>query len=456
MKSSLSIKELIAVIIRHGRTAVILMLVCGLLAGAYKARALVSEAKSYSEQAFDAEVLDEEYRVSLEEYYREKASLDTSLKNCRNRLRGILQYNDASILAKVNPYEEWVTGMTFVITPAGAGDSDAEQRIFLINQAVNQYLAYFSGVPLQNNLPGYDYQGAADKYIREMITLEDAGSGTLVLEAIGVGWSDSQQLAEAVSDLLTAQQDGISKATIPHTLEVVSSATKMVVDVDLADKQNADIERTAEFKSQIGVLDTKLKALKMPTPNTVVSSPASIAKESAQFAVLGVILALFLDVFLIILLYLFSDRVEFASHLGENLSIPFLGSVKEKGSVWKRLSDRYLGEHSSGGSSENESFIQKTSSVYLNPNAPVALLTTLNKSEADAAVSSALRGMTLNGNKPAFIANAAANPAAVEAISSGMQIVLLEQEGKSRWRDVSAIADMVKTSGNAIKGYVKL
>ncbi len=48
MKSSLSIKELIAVIIRHGRTAVILMLVCGLLAGAYKARALVSEAKSYS------------------------------------------------------------------------------------------------------------------------------------------------------------------------------------------------------------------------------------------------------------------------------------------------------------------------------------------------------------------------------------------------------------------------
>lgn len=449
MKKSISLKELIAYFIRYGRLILILALICGVLAGLYEARASVKEAQTYADRPFEQDKEYQKYLTSQEEYEREKAALEALLENNRDRLRGLLEYDANSILARVNPYEEWVSSVTFLIEPEDTADVASS-----LDAITSRYLVLFDDLTLRNNLDGYEYAGKDEKYIREMLTLSSPASGTLVLKAIGVAQADADHLAAAVTSLLQASYDDAAKSAGAHSLTVVSRSSKMVVDEALAVKQNEDIELTLKVKDQITVLDGRIKAQTIPSYQTQTYSRSWVVRRSMQYVGLGAVLGVFLALFVLVVKYLYSDRVEFSTHLSDELTVPFFGFMSTGQNLWERLSDRYMGERLPEDAEKALGVIGKTSAIYLKDISSVAVLSSLDIDGKDEAVSRIMQALGGEGKTVRFAGSASASQEAAEILTGCDSVVLIESRGKSRWRDILSITELTKAAGKKISGFI--
>lgn len=454
MNETLTLKELLAVIVRRGRTAVIFLVLLAFCFGGYRAASLYSGYREEQDvnpiTAAQEEVI---YRREYAEYEQEKKSLENSINSAKLSLAGQLEYNSKSLTMKVNPYSEWVTSTLLTVTNLRQSGANV---LYPVSQIEQQYVLFFYGIDLQSALPDYAGGVVEDQYIRELITLEVGEGGFLLLKTIGVSEEDSIKLSESLLSYFIESNDVIASATCPHKLSIVSSSTKTAIDKDLIEKQEKALSAPEKYKKDIVALTSQLEGLKKPVLGKSVSyiSLRDIVRSGIKYAALGAFFGLFLDVLLVLIFYMFSGKVEFSSHIGNLFSFPLLGSTEKRGSVWNRAAARLAGERIWRNREEAKAYLGQTADVLLDTPESIAILSTVDLCGDDPSVTDLIDALKKDGRTIRFVPLSLKNPETAAAIRQCDKVILAERKGVSKFSEINAVVEMAKAIHNPVAAYI--
>ena len=455
MSEPVTIKQLISILIRRGRFAIILMLVSGILLGCYRANYLLS---SYSLAPLSPDQIEK----ADAQYMLEEESLISSIDNANKLLIGELEYNRDSLLMKINPYCKWVSSVLFMVAdyssdngrPATRNDNPLSESV--INTIEQQYLAFYAGANLQAGLSDTIFSATDDRYIRELVSFDVEPGGLMLLQASAATEEESQVLAEGIVQILNNATETISLSSAPHSLMIISRSDKTMIDEELALKQAESQKGISLLKSSIKSLEKELEEMNDLEYSSLQKpiNMRSLIRSTVKYSVLGFFLGAVLYVVLVFCLFIFRNRLEFTSQIKDSLRLPFLGEFTQKQNIWSRLADKILNESNWKTSEEAAAYIHQLSSVMLQGASSVAIVSSLPIAEEDENIQSLMGALKEDGREITFINSAPSNPRTAAAIQNSQKIILAERKQKSRMSDIVLVSDLVESIEKKISAYV--
>ena len=456
MKDSLSLIELLAVVVRRGKTLLASTLVFALLLGGFQTYRQVSKANSPENSP---EKIEERHQTALTEYEEKKADLEEQLADTKKLRDSKKEYIDNSHLMAIDPYHEYTTYIHLAVSGI---DDGAFQQVFrqqdtpleyLISKIQNQYLVIWGSqdLPAVLNLPAYEH--SEDKYLREVVKMASANGGLLTITANGKSAEESEALADAVYQWMLSQESSIASASYAHHLSLVNQTTKVMVDQDLEKTQENAKTDLSNYEEKIEDLNEQIEDLKEPNREEGYST-STIVKSVAKYAVLGAVVGLFLACAVVFMLALFRNRLEVSYQLEQGLNIPFLGSLAPRGDLFNRLSCRISSERTWKDHNQALACVAEKSRLYLDGKQNIVVLTTQLIGQDAPVVQELLEMLSKDGRTVHFVNDAAHNPQMVTSIPACDSVVFAEKTGSSSLISITDAAALVKKLGKAIDGFV--
>ena len=472
MNAPITLKELFAMIIRRGRCALILLLLFAALFGGCRAGSLY---RKYGPSGQYAQIVDSQEEESdghlYIDYYKMQASyFQAQIDNQYETQKKLMEYSNDSLLMKIDPYNKGVSTVLLTVTDYGTPkrtDSSlggVSSEDYIIGRIEQLYAFYFLGTDLQNNLPGYPNAEAEDKYLKELVNIDFEYGGILRVTAVGRTQEEAELLANAVVQVLTDANHEIAESSVPHRLSVISWTTNSTID-DKLNKSHQAIdksiqegeEKLQDLNTQLMRINDQIETLKKGDPiSGQTISTRSLIRSSIKYAAVGAAFGLFLDVVLVILLFIFGNRLEFSSQIGKAFSIPCLISTAQNRKIWSRLADRLLGEQNWSSEDEAETYLRQISGALLRGMGSVAVLSSLPLQANEQPVRSIVNALSNGDRKILFVDTAAKNADTAAAVAECDCVLLAERLYKSKITDINAVSGLVQSIGKPIAGYVML
>lgn len=456
MEDMLTLKEILAMLIRRGKLLVCMTVAFAVLLGGVQAVKQISAAQK---EENSPEKIEDRYQESVEEYKENKESLEYQLSRAEKKSESQKEYNDNSLKMQFDPYNVSVTTISFAITDI---DDDAFQMVYqiegtpvdyIISQIQNRYLLYWNSLDLSKDLSQSSYRDSEDKYLRELVSLDSANSGGLILTVQGKSQQDAKRLADAVYQCLLAIQPTIAESSYAHQFVVINEVTKVLVDEGLADTQRSNLDQIKVNQDAVDSLKKQLEDLKEPEREKGYSV-VEIMQSTAKWATLGVFLGAFLACVWIAIAYIFRRYTESVRRVEAVSSLTFLGSSQQTRSRIYRLSQKVLGEQGWRDQAEACSYLKESLRVSLPEGTHVAILSTIPLDTPGVQVLNELFASL--GYKAQLVPNAVSAPEAISAVRSCQCVVLLVEIGVTRWPDISRLQGAVQRMGKTISGFITL
>lgn len=454
MKDTVTLKELFAIVVRRGKLVLTLALVFALLMGAVQTYRQVSASMK---EENSPEKIEERYQDALEQFGKDKENLEKQLEKAKWRLESQQEYNENSLLLRLDPHSKYVTSINLAVTDVEEGAFQQVFRLeatpidYLVSKIQSQYMVYWNSLDLETALKNCSYAGTPDKYLREMVTLSRMDGGGLTLTAFGEGGSDSRQLAESAYACLREGQTIISAASYEHTFSVLSQVTKDLVDEGLASTQETNLSNVESYETNIEDLTKRLEELEEPERETGYAV-SSMLKSIVHWVILGIALGVVFAMVWTLTSYLFRSRPETSRQLEEGLSIPFLGSMAKPGCFWNRLADGILNERLWENEDQALEYISASAKALLPVSGAVLLASTLSLEMEQ--VQPVMKVLESQGHTVRFIGEALRSPEMAEALKDCGCVVLAERPGITRWDDVAELASLSQKLERPVGGFV--
>ncbi|MBQ3496969.1 MAG: hypothetical protein IJA73_02465, partial [Oscillospiraceae bacterium] len=173
---TISIGDLLAVLVRKGKQIIAIGIVFAILLGAYKGFSLWRAGND--EEAVDMAQF--EYEKQLE---KQEKIIETAAENAEKTQ----EYIDNSLWMKVNPYDKCEATIQLMI--AGVDENAADMTFavtetpldYLVGRITSQYMILWEATDLASALGVYE--GVEDKYLREMVSVQDEDAGVIAITA---------------------------------------------------------------------------------------------------------------------------------------------------------------------------------------------------------------------------------------------------------------------------------
>lgn len=336
MKKSISVSGLIAYCIKNITTIAVISAICAMALGT------VVTVRDYQKAG---SVLDEDkYLASLDEYQKRISIIDTQIAAKENSISYVESYVDNSYLMKINPYDEYVYSINYVISLLN--DIDYHQVIvydespsnYMLSRIEKVYLAFWDA----NDLSGFD-EGAicnTDKYIKEMIqfTAED---GVISISIKGKDADEAYQLASRIKKDITGVVATVNAVTFEHKLTLITEESKNVVDDELAIYQTNKKNSIRYLMDELNELKVERNAIRKPV-NSADSQKGINFRKSLMAVFIGGVVGIFGAAFIIMLNYLYTDKVWDKDDIIETTNLSCLGEIRTSESVCDRVINKVL------------------------------------------------------------------------------------------------------------------
>ena len=132
MDSTISLTDLLAVVIQKWKGICGALLAFALLLGGYQAYKQVSLA---NDPENSPEKIEERYQTALEDYETQKENLQKTLENQERSLESKEEYLEKSILLQIDPYDKYVANIVFTFS-----DIDESAQLFRYPNTAADYL----------------------------------------------------------------------------------------------------------------------------------------------------------------------------------------------------------------------------------------------------------------------------------------------------------------------------
>ena len=320
-EQEIDLKELLFTLLYRWRPIVLAAVLLGLLLGGYK---VVNGLRSQQDETAVEEAR-EQYDMDLAAYNRNVASSEWDIEKLKRALQNQQDYNDASVLMQIDPYNK----------PRAAAD-------ILIRLDSAEWEMYPDGVSMDptdslvklyasNLVQRLDWSGLEKKtdvesrYLKELVGVgTDYSSNTVTIDVV---YSD-EETAEMILDEILRQLDRrkgeFASVAGNYTASVVNRNLSFIMDTGLEDKQKQNTDKIFSYQKDLLDKEKALKDLEEPeVPQEI--SKKKVAVQGVKFALIGGVGGAFLLAFYFCMIYVLSGKLHTDDELKDRFRVKILG-----------------------------------------------------------------------------------------------------------------------------------
>ena len=446
MKEPISIKEILAIVIRKGVAVIAVTLAFAILLGGLQGLKTFKASRQSSNTAEAVALRNEE---KLSEYEAQAGVVNSQIANMQHKIDMQQQYNEESLLMQLDPYSKYESHVAMAITEL---EENAFQQFYklqttpvdyIVSKILQQYVVYWNNLDLAERLQGTAFEGVPEKFVREIVSVSKGDGGTLYIKASAATEADAAVLCQRVEEAILDSYNTICDATYAHGLTVISSGTKQMVDYDLDKKQITNQEN----------LD--LEKLKKPGVESVITK-TDVLKTAIKWAVIGGIVGFVMACGCVWLLYIVKDGVETSAQASAILAAPYFGSAAGKKGLFDRFADWFVGERSWKDKDQAIAYITENLKSHLSAGDAVALVSSGAAKEDDACIAAVVKSMQDQGYTVRFADEAGRNPAAIAAVRESEYVILAERLGKTSRGAMICVQELAQQLDAKILGFITI
>lgn len=432
-----AIRNLLAPMVRKGKTIIIVAIVAALLLGGLEG---FSQWKKLN---------NEEYR-DLEQltYEQDLLKLENDIKHVTRSITNQEEYLENSLWMQINPYDKHVVQVYLAIS--GVDEKDVDMTFgqdttpleYLMGKITTQYQILWSALDLQKDLGLPQYADIEEKYINELIGINFLGSGIISVSAIGNSEAEASELANALADILVQQHPTAAKNSYKHNISVYDIVHQNVVDNSMVAAQEAQHEQFIYYNDSIIATEKAIRKLEKPD-----SALVSIVK----MVIIGGIVGGVLGCAWYCMKTLLRDSLQSSIQAEQALAVPYLGTTVESNKFFHTLANRVSAERVWKDEKQATSYISESAKVRMTGK-QILLTSSLDLDQDDIkALKKALSG---NGVEITFQSDFAHNPAALPALAKCDCVILAERADDTKLGNAVKICQLANEYSKPVAGFV--
>ena len=458
MKEPISIKEILAVVIKRGVAIVCTAVMFAVLLGGVQ---VVSKLGAISSSENTPEKVAERNEEAMSTYQIQYNVLESSIAKAQYKLDKQLEYNEESLLMQLDPYNKY---RSYVILTVTEVDESAFQQVYdqegtpvdyVVSKILNQYEVYWNNLDVMGELENNPYSDTNEKYIREVAKVTGEDGGVLFISVNAQTAAEASALCDAIYENILKVQPTIAEATYAHELSILGSGTKAEIDYELDKTQITNKENVDTYQLEIEEYKYEMKKLSKPSEESVLTL-GGVVKSAVKWAIIGGVVGFVMACAVVWLIYILSDGVETSRQAEAILGVPYYGSATKKGNVFVQLANWFVGERRWKDREQAVCYIAENAKARLEGQQKIALLSTLAVSEEDAAIQMVLKALRDQGHAVTFAAEAEENPAAIAALRESTCVILAERLGKSNRNAMLQVCAQAEQLGTKAAGFITL
>ena len=458
MKEPISIKEILAVVIKRGFAilcaAVVFAALLGGLQGVKKLAGVRSPENTPEKVA-------ERNEETMKAYQIQHDMLEAAIEKAQYKQDKQKEYNTESLFMQLDPYDKYRSYVLLAVTEV---DENAFQQVYdqegtpvdyVVSKILNQYEAYWNNLDIMGELANNPYPDSKEKYIREIAKVAETDGGILAISVNAQTAAEASMLCDSIYESILLVQPTIAQATYAHALTVVDSGTKNEIDYEMAKNQIINLENVDTYQMEIEENKYEMKNLKKPSEESVLTM-STVVKSAVKWAIIGGVVGFVMACAFVWLMYILSDGVETSRQAEAILGVPYYGSAAKKGNLFVRLADRFVGERCWKDQEQAVCYIAENAKARMDGLQKIALLSTLAVCEEDAGVAMVLKALRDQGHTVTFAAKAEENPAAIAALRESDCVILAERLGKSNRNAMLQVCAQAVQLDAKVAGFITL
>lgn len=457
MKEPISIKEILAVVIKRGVAILCVALVFAALLGGYKGFTQLRTVRSASNTAEEVAKRNEE---ALETYQIQYDIGKSMLDKAEYKLEKQKEYNAESLLMQIDPYNKYKSYILLTVTEV---EADAFRQVYeqegtpveyIIDKIANQYVQCWKNLDVMNELENNPFADSTEKYIREIanVTYTVAGS-TITVYANANSAAEATMLCESMYERLLENKDAIEAATYAHALTVISSGTKMEIDYTIDQQQITNREHEDTYRQAVLEAKTNMDLLKKPAVESV-QTMKNVVTSAVKWAVIGGIVGFLMACACVWLWYILVDGVETSRQAEAILDTTFLGSAAPKGNIFRRLANWLVEERCWKNPEQAAAYIAEGVKSSADTASQIALISTTKVKEEDAGIQLVLQTLRQLGHTVVYANEAESNAKALAAMRESALVIQVERLGTSNRKAMLHTAAMAKQLNAKVLGFI--
>ena len=452
MKEPISIKEILAMIIRRGKAILCVALIGAVLGGIYQYSQGVKESKL---PEYSAEAIEQNYAQAMEAYQIQKQQLETEINSLDAYLNGVQQRIALTPAMQINSGFAPTCVLSFSIG-INSADTNLEYYTYTeerIEKIAQHYCEYFNQVFLQTELLNHPYVGFEESVLRELISFSYLGGGLIEISVCGLNNEDAAIFADAILDLLLAYKPTVDWAVQTHDVYVISKINKIAYNSQLQETQNKWIGERENTSVMLNEKIVVLNNLAEPQRESGYDfSP--VYKKAVIFAVVGAVLFAIMACAWILAVYIICDGLESSSQFVAVLGVPFLANTAGKQKQFVRWANALIGERYWADSASAAMYAVACLQNDIPDGAEIALLSTISASEEETGVKSFVLAMSDAGYHVTVVSSSLVDPAAVRLLRECDKVVMAERVGKSTRKQLVDMKNVIEQMDGKLFGFI--
>lgn len=449
MTEPISLKEIIAIVVKRGRGILCFAVAVALIAGGWQAARLKAQGNDPQQQ-------EEAYQEALAAYEQDRELLEKELELVQQQLERKREYCEKSLVFQLNPYHVPKTTTIFAITSDGWNQAASKtDYAFVIRAIQNYYQLCWTGANLADMLKQELADSILAEDLQELMQLSIAEGGALKLEVYGRTQEEAEAFTKAACNAIASLQEKVAQKTYDHKIVILSQKAETVTQESLIDYQQQATDDIQAYEDAIQQIQQQLAQLSAPV-RVSGESVRTIAVSAAKWAILGGVVAAFLSCAWVLALSLLRSTVESSRQMERVLGVTFLGSVAQQKTFWNWLGGRIMGERQWKDPAAKEAYLTENLKAMLRPSEDVAVISTLTDAKAAAAMEKIHAAAEAAGKTVCCVAAAETNAQAIAAMGRCKQLILAERAGVSNVAKMRSVLDKAKQLDVEIVGFVTI
>lgn len=451
----IDLKDLLYRCLKNWRKIVVGAIVIGLLAALF-------QAFSGVRVLLDDEALTEaqgKYEIALNDHKATGELLRTSIVNLRDQSEKQQEYNEKSELMKIDPMNKWVGNFQLYVNSKYQIDpSLTYQNIDLTNRLVSAYLSYLRSGELYKEI--IEELGTVDeiRFLTEIYSASaDPGTATITVNCVGKSEEDIRALLGFVQQKIAERYDTIKNTIGDHSVDVLTESVYSTIDLDLDEKQKANLQAISEYANAIGEKNTELSEWEeKPEPKKEFGTWYTV-KKAIKFLILGGIIGVVVLFCWFAAKYVMSGTIKTKDDW-RAFGLPVLGMIerdtKKKHFKWlDDLIDRIFGRTQAMTMEQQCVLAAHNLSAMLREQeiGDARFVGHLDRSFAeglaqkmDAATETAF----------SYAGDALAEPETAKKLGQADKVLLLAENGTTQLKDIAQTLTLLKAWGKTVLGAV--
>jgi len=352
----IEIKDVIWELVRRWRIIVVLAIICGIGLAAYQYRIDMNKT-----DVVTVKKTQEELEASMGTQDLDEVTAAVALRRQADERSA---YMDASVLMRINPYEEHVVFLQYYV------GADSELVALDANDA---YIAHVNQGTLASAISENDNYEVEPVYLAELISIVKEETGAYIntksvsdrmavtvegsaeervftVKVIGTTKEEAESLAVDVKEALHAYSGVVAANIGVHQLKLMAEDSVMVADQSLAELQNWNATSIKTISNNLDSMKNEMTGdqITLYTYRTTVlaqtestAAPVAPAEKvvsiSVKHLVIGVIVGIVLGCAVIAVLYLFAAALRNGEEVKNLYGVKVLGYIDDSSFQKKKL-----------------------------------------------------------------------------------------------------------------------